>query len=83
MHDILLRYLALKKKKLIGMLWVEQDQCYLAPLICFHAYNVRENITWANLVRMIEEIEREELKGMRKDVEREVGGEDWQISKSS
>ncbi len=57
MHDTLIRYLALRKARLIGMLWVECDHCYLAPLDAIHGYSAREFITQVDLHRLIEALE--------------------------
>ena len=69
MHDTLMRYLALRKARLIGMLWVECDHCYLAPLGAVHGYNAREFITPAELHRLVEAAE---LACLRKSVQPEV-----------
>jgi len=70
MHDILTRYRALRKARLIGMLWVECDHCYLAPLDAFHGYNAREYITHADLDRLILSIEY--YQSLRKAVQSEA-----------
>lgn len=66
MHDTLIRYLALRKLRLIGMLWVEADCLFLAPLDAIHGFNVRENISWANLIRKVEEVEMEGIEEIKK-----------------
>ncbi|HWE50497.1 MAG TPA: hypothetical protein VG273_11930 [Bryobacteraceae bacterium] len=53
-HEVAMRYLALRKARLIGQLWTEGNgQYFLAPVEAIHGYNERRPISTARLTELV------------------------------
>jgi hypothetical protein len=71
-HEVIVRYLALRKAGLIGQLWCEGDGCFfLAPVDAHHGYNERRPIGHVRLTELISSIHLVEAMPDRKPVESE------------
>lgn len=68
-HDWMLRYLALRKRGLIGMLWVEQGSCCIAPL----GLNLRAAAEPIRADRLMAQIAFIEAEPVRKGPQSETG----------